>query len=112
MRCFGDFFEKYIDVDVFDDVFQNPKHRANDVNRPPLAGAGASQICGGNNEHYNDEDYDCHEIGEDENDDERLNMAVIMNTAMVMMTWMVVWAGAKQYRSPGAEQPTQVRVHS
>ena len=40
MRCFDDFFEKNIDVDVFDDVLQNPKHRANDasndVNRPPL----------------------------------------------------------------------------
>ena len=40
MRCFGDFFEKNIDVDVFDDVLQNAKHRANDasndVNRPPL----------------------------------------------------------------------------
>ena len=42
MRCFGDFFEKNIDVDVFDDVLQNAKHRANDasndVNRPPLTG--------------------------------------------------------------------------
>ena len=41
MRCFSDFFEKNIDVDVFDDVLQNAKHRANDasndVNRPPLA---------------------------------------------------------------------------
>ena len=41
MRCFGDVFEKNIDVDVFDDVLQNAKHRANDasndVNRPPLA---------------------------------------------------------------------------
>ena len=40
MRCFGDVFEKNIDVDVFDDVLQNAKHRANDasndVNRPPL----------------------------------------------------------------------------
>ena len=35
-RC----FEKNIDLDVFDDVWKNPKHRAhdasNDVNRPPL----------------------------------------------------------------------------
>ena len=42
MRCFGDVFEKNIDVDVFDDVLQNAKHRANDasndVNRPPLSG--------------------------------------------------------------------------
>ena len=40
MRCFDDVFEKNIDVDVFDDVLQNAKHRANDasndVNRPPL----------------------------------------------------------------------------
>ena len=45
MQCFGDFFEKNIDVDVFDDVFQNAKHRANDasndVNRPPLLAAGS-----------------------------------------------------------------------
>ena len=37
-RCFW----KNIDVDVFDDVLQNAKHRAydasNDVNRPPLSG--------------------------------------------------------------------------
>ena len=43
MRCFGDVFEKNIDVDIFDDVLQNAKHRANDasndVNRPPLADA-------------------------------------------------------------------------
>ena len=43
MRCFGDVFEeKNIDVNVFDDVLQNAKHRANDasndVNRPPLDG--------------------------------------------------------------------------
>ena len=31
MRCFDDFFEKNIDVDVLDDVLQNAKHRANDV---------------------------------------------------------------------------------
>ena len=31
-RCFW----KNINVDVFDDVLQNAKHRANDVNRPPL----------------------------------------------------------------------------
>ena len=35
-RC----FEKNIDLDVFDDVWKNPKHRindaSNDVNRPPL----------------------------------------------------------------------------
>ena len=41
MRCFGDVFEKNIDVDVFDNVLQNAKHRANDafndVNRPPLS---------------------------------------------------------------------------
>ena len=37
MRCFGNVFEKNIDVDVFDDVLQDAKHRANDVNRPPLA---------------------------------------------------------------------------
>ena len=40
MQCFGDVFEKNIDVDVFDDVLQNAKRRAydasNDVNRPPL----------------------------------------------------------------------------
>ena len=40
MRFFGDVLEKNIDVDVFDDVLQNTKHRANDasndVNRPPL----------------------------------------------------------------------------
>ena len=40
MRCFGDVSEKNFDVDVFDDVLQNAKHRAydasNDVNRPPL----------------------------------------------------------------------------
>ena len=44
MRCFGDVFEKNIDVDVFDDVLQNTKHRAydasNDVNRPPLRSRG------------------------------------------------------------------------
>ena len=38
---FWQFFRKNIDVDVFDDVLQNAKHRAydasNDVNRPPLA---------------------------------------------------------------------------
>ena len=37
-RC----FEKNIDLDVFDDVWKNPKHRindaSNDVNRPPLGG--------------------------------------------------------------------------
>ena len=41
MRCFGDVFEKNIDINVFDDVLHNAKHRANDasndVNRPPLA---------------------------------------------------------------------------
>ena len=45
MRCFGDVFEKNIDVDVFDDVLQNAKHRANDacndVNRPPLVSSAA-----------------------------------------------------------------------
>ena len=30
------FFWKNIDVNVFDDVLQNAKHRGNDVNRPPL----------------------------------------------------------------------------
>ena len=39
---FWRFFFKNIDVDVFDDVLQNAKHRANDasndVNRPPLNG--------------------------------------------------------------------------
>ena len=39
-RC----FEKNIDLDVFDDVWKKPKHRindaSNDVNRPPLGGAG------------------------------------------------------------------------
>ena len=43
MRCFGDVFEKNIDVDVFGDVLKNAKHRANDayndVNRPPLVQA-------------------------------------------------------------------------
>ena len=38
--CFGDVFEKNVDVDVLDDVLQNAKHRANDAsndaNRPPL----------------------------------------------------------------------------
>ena len=29
-------FLKNINIDVFDDVLQNAKHRANDVNRPPL----------------------------------------------------------------------------
>ena len=44
VRCFGNILEeeKNIDVDVFDDVLQNTKHRANnasnDVNRPPLLG--------------------------------------------------------------------------
>ena len=46
MRCFGDVFEKNIDVDVFDDVLENAKHRANDasndVNRPPLGTMGQS----------------------------------------------------------------------
>ena len=41
-RCFW----KNINVDVFDDVLQNSKHRANDasndVNRPPLGGRGGS----------------------------------------------------------------------
>ena len=38
---FGDVYEeKNIDIDVFDDVFQNAKHRANDVNRPPQGGVG------------------------------------------------------------------------
>ena len=40
MRCFGDVFKKNIDLNVFDDVLENAKHRANDasndVNRPPL----------------------------------------------------------------------------
>ena len=40
MQSFGDVFEKNIDVNVFDDVLRNTKHRANDasndVNRPPL----------------------------------------------------------------------------
>ena len=36
MQCFGDVFEKNIDIDVFDDVLKNTKHRGNDVNRPPL----------------------------------------------------------------------------
>ena len=48
MRCFSDVFEKNIDVDVFDDVLQNAKHRANDasndVNRPPLDAARSSAI--------------------------------------------------------------------
>ena len=43
MRSFGDVFEKNIDVNVFDHVPQNAKHRANDasndVNRPPLIGS-------------------------------------------------------------------------
>ena len=47
MRCFGDFFEKNIDVDVFDDDLQNAKHRANDasndVNRPPLCPGGVKR---------------------------------------------------------------------
>ena len=55
-----------------------------------FAGLDARQICGENNEYHNDEDYDYHGIGEDENDDEGLIMAVILNTAIVMMTWMVV----------------------
>ena len=34
---FGDVYEeKNIDIDVFDDVLKNTKHRGNDVNRPPL----------------------------------------------------------------------------
>ena len=45
MRCFGDVFEKTIDVDVFDDVLWKTKHRANDasndVNCPPLHGLSA-----------------------------------------------------------------------
>ena len=45
---FWRFFWKNIDVDVFDDVLQNAKHRANDasndVNRPPLPPAG-NQLC-------------------------------------------------------------------
>ena len=28
-----------------------------------------------------------------------------------MFVFLIVWAGAKQSRSPGAEQPTQVRVY-
>ena len=42
LRCdvLAMFLKKNIDVDVFDDVLQNTKHRANDasndVNRPPL----------------------------------------------------------------------------
>ena len=39
MPCFGNVYEN-IDIDVFDDVLQNAKHRANDAssdaNRPPL----------------------------------------------------------------------------
>ena len=42
-RC----FEKNIDLDVFDDVWKNPKHRindaSNDVNRPPLGWLGDTQ---------------------------------------------------------------------
>ena len=48
MRCFGDVFEKNIDVDVFDDVLQNAKHRAydasNDVNRQPLTGVALNKV--------------------------------------------------------------------
>ena len=44
MRCFW----KNIDVDVFDDVLQNAKHRANDasndVNRPPLPADGLVSV--------------------------------------------------------------------
>ena len=38
MQCFGDVFEeeKNIVGDIFDDVLQNARHRANDVNHPPL----------------------------------------------------------------------------
>ena len=36
-RC----FEKNIDLDIFDDVWEKPKHRindaSNDINRPPLS---------------------------------------------------------------------------
>jgi len=31
MQFFGDVFEKNIDLDVFDDVLQNAKHRENDA---------------------------------------------------------------------------------
>ena len=48
MQCFGDVFEKNIDVDVFDDVPQNTKHLANDasndVNCPPLGRLGVMII--------------------------------------------------------------------
>ena len=33
------------------------------------------------------------------------------NTANKLFVFLIVWAGAKQSRSPGAEQPTQVRVY-
>ena len=40
IQCFGDVFEKNVDLDVFDDVLQSTKDCANDapndVNRPPL----------------------------------------------------------------------------
>ena len=46
MQCFGDVFEKTIDVNVLDDVLQNAKHCAydasNNVNSPPLVGEGSS----------------------------------------------------------------------
>ena len=43
------FLKKNIDVDVFDDVLQNAKHRANhasnDVNRPPLVCEDRFVVC-------------------------------------------------------------------
>ena len=33
------------------------------------------------------------------------------NTVNKLFVFLIVWAGAKQSRSPGAEQPTQVRVY-
>ena len=33
------------------------------------------------------------------------------NQVKKLFVFLIVWAGAKQSRSPGAEQPTQVRVY-
>ena len=35
----------------------------------------------------------------------------ILHKVKKLFVLLIVWAGAKQSRSPGAEQPTQVRVY-
>ena len=36
---------------------------------------------------------------------------VLLTLTIKLFVFLIVWAGTKQSRSPGAEQPTQVRVY-